>query len=118
MEKVRVKLPTELPESSLEITKVNPQTPRQSEEREVVSMTTEREDSAALPAEVLVDRRTRAAIATLERRYRTNRDGFDCHLRGARPASGRQAPNELPQPQVCVAFGLLNTKPLPRSAVS
>jgi hypothetical protein len=30
----------------------------------------------------------------------------------------RQAPNELPQPQVCFAFGLLNTKPFVRSAVS
>ena len=28
------------------------------------------------------------------------------------------APNELPQPQVCFAFGLLNTKPLVSSAVS
>jgi hypothetical protein len=28
------------------------------------------------------------------------------------------APKELPQPQVCFAFGLLNTKPFVRSAVS
>ena len=33
-------------------------------------------------------------------------------------AAARHAPKELPQPQVCFAFGLLNTKPCVSSAVS
>ena len=40
------------------------------------------------------------------------------HPAGALPAAGSYAPNELPHPQVCFAFGLLNTKPFVRSAVS
>ena len=46
--------------------------------------------------------------------------GACCLLRaaGRRLQAGSYAPNELPQPQVCFAFGLLNTKPFVRSAVS
>src|SRR5262245_35075456 len=64
-----MKLAAQLAEAPLEIGRLDRQLPRQTEEREVVAMTAQRENAAALRTEVLVDRSPRAAAAALERRY-------------------------------------------------
>ena len=85
-------------EALLELCRVQHQLSRNPEEREIVRLLGKRQDVLALRAEVSLGRRTCAAIAALIH------DGY--------------APKELPQPQVCFAFGLLNTNPLLSSAVS
>jgi len=44
--------------------------------------------------------------------------GASGDLFAAKCPAARQAPKELPQPQVCFAFGLWKTKPCVSSAVS
>ena len=88
-----MKLTAERTEPLLEVGRVHRQLSRQPEEAEVVALTGERQDLRALGTEVRIERSACAAMAaSLER--------------------GVHAPNELPQPQVVFAFGLLNTNPL------
>ena len=88
-----MKLTAERSEAPFQIGGVEVQLPRQPEEAEIVGLTLERKDFRALWTEVRVERGARAAVAAGLQR-------------------GGHAPNELPQPQVDFAFGLLNTNPL------
>src|SRR5688572_16531530 len=60
---VRMELATELAEPALEILRVNGELARQPEEREVVAVSPEGENAAAVRAEVLVDRSAGATAA-------------------------------------------------------
>jgi hypothetical protein len=106
-----MELAAEIAEASLEVRQIDLQPAWQAEEAEVVAVPPDRQDPAALRTEVIVDWRAGAAASAFELRYRANRDGLS-------GGHGGYAPKELPQPQVCFAFGLLNTNPLPRSAAS
>src|SRR5207247_9488761 len=65
VEVFRMKLAAQLAEAPLEIAGVDDKTARQTEKRKVVAVASEREDAAALRAEVLVDGSARAAVAAL-----------------------------------------------------
>ena len=106
-----MKLSAEQPESRVQVGWVDIQLPWQAEEVEVVAVTAQREDFGALGAEVRVDwRPSAAALADLKLRRG--------HVRSHKARGRGYAPNELPQPQVPFAFGLLNTKPLLMRLVS
>ena len=120
---VGMKLTAQIAEAPLEVRRRDRQLARQAEEREVVAVPAQRQDAAALRAEVLVDRSAGAAAAALERRdgltrMASNRESVDGTVPQTASPAARHAPNELPQPQVCFAFGLLNTNPWVSSAVS
>src|SRR5262245_36104038 len=107
-----MKLSAEQPKPSVKVGRVDIQLPRHAEEAEVVAMTAQRKNFCALGAEVRVDRRpSTTALADLKR----GRGHVRSHK--AQGVAG-YAPNELPQPQVLFAFGLLNTKPLLMRLVS
>src|SRR5262245_5230636 len=102
VEVVRMELPAQVAEAPLEIPWIEVQFPPQAEKRKVIAVAAERQNLGALRTEMRVDRRATATVTThLKRR--------GCRRRHRRRA---YAPNELPQPQVVFAFGLLNTKPL------
>ena len=63
-----MKLAAQFTKAPLEIARVDDQLSRQTEKRKIVAVAAEREDAAALRAEVLVDGSTRAAAAALEHR--------------------------------------------------
>src|ERR1044071_7138678 len=79
---VGMKLAAQFAEPPLEIIRVDHQAARQAEEREVVAVTGKPQDTAALRAEVLVDRSARAAVAAFEHGRCTdwNRFGSHCWL--------------------------------------
>src|SRR5688572_2259722 len=114
---VRMKLAAQVAKAALEVLRVDPEAARQAKEREEVPEAAERQNAIALRAEMLVDRGASAAVAALERRCGAQRNRVGSHMRGTSPAA-HQAPKELPQPQVCFAFGLWKTKPCVSSAVS
>ena len=89
-----MELATQLTKPALEILSGDRQLARQSEKREVVAVAAERQDAAAVRAEVFVNRRAGATGAAFQRRLGTNGNRIG------------HAPKELPQPQVCFAFGL------------
>ena len=105
-------------EATFQVRQIDLERPRETEIREVVAVPAEREDAAAARAEVLVDGCARAAVAALERRDVTNRNGIGSHGCPWQCSLAPHAPKELPQPQDCFAFGLWNTNPCVRSAVS
>jgi len=63
-----MKLAAQVAEPALEIVGVDDELARQAEKREVIAVAPEREDAAALRAEMVVDRRARAAVTTFENR--------------------------------------------------
>ena len=68
IEIVWVEFAAQLSETPFEILSIDTEVTRQAKEAEVITKPPERKDAVALRAEVLIDRRAGAAIATLERR--------------------------------------------------
>jgi hypothetical protein len=66
-----MELAAQLPEAAIEILDVERERPRQSHEREEVAVAADRQNAAAIGAEVLVDRSTRTAAAAFECGNRT-----------------------------------------------
>jgi len=76
---VGMKLAAQLAKALLEILRVDGEPPRQAEEREVVAVPAQREEAAALRAEVLINGSTRAAVAALEDGKRADWNRFGSH---------------------------------------
>ena len=123
-----MKLPAQAAKPLLEIVGADVELARQPEKREVVTVPADRENLRALRAEVRVDRRAAAAV-TADLKCGCGLRGHDIQVPGfhvpefkVRTANVElwnlelwnlsYAPNELPQPHVDFAFGLLKTNPL------
>src|SRR4030095_17152760 len=79
VEIVRMKLTAQVAKAPLQLRLVDDETPRPPQEREVIAVPPERENPAALRAEMLVHRGAGAAIPAFECRDRLRRNGIRSH---------------------------------------
>src|SRR6187551_1952512 len=79
VEIVRVKLAAQIAEPSLELRLIDYKSPRQSEKRKIITVPSERQDSAALRTEVLINGSAGTAVSALQCRDRLRRNRVGSH---------------------------------------